>query len=554
MFKKSNKEPQFDIFGSVPSLLPDGACQKYNDQNRWHNQFREQVVMRMDESVYKVLFNDTMGAPNASIRILVGMMILKESFVWSDSQLFEHCQFNLLTRSSLGLFNINDPLPAESTYYLLRKRIYEYQKQNGEDLVEKSFDQITKEQIKEFQVNGQQIRMDSKLIGSNIAWYNRYEIIHETARLFYQAIPQKALDKKMSRTDRQALEQLLSEEGQKVVYRSTKGEIDQRMEKLGRLIHRLLKAVKQNPYREILTRVFKEQYKSSDGQITIRPKEEISSDSVQSPNDPECAYRNKNDHPVKGYSLNVTETCSDNQLNLITDVKVEKANVPDTTFVQDAITSTTEVTEQKIEKVYVDGAFHSPANDDFCKDNDIDLVLTGLQGGIARYDLELTQDGLIVTDTLTGECMQAVLARKSKRSKQNKWRIPTKKGYYYFSEQAVNASMLRKRMKERSENELYKRNNVEASIFQFSYPLRNNKTKYRGQFKQQMWAYCRGLWINLVRIINFTKQTCQRTFKTMEIPAQLAALCENFSFLINFQRNWSKQFTTVIFFTFIANF
>jgi hypothetical protein len=146
-------------------------------------------------------------------------------------------------------------------------------------------------------------------------------------------------------------------------------------------------------------------------------------------------------------------------------------------------------------------------------------VLTGIQGGIPRYDLELTQNGLIVTDTLTGECMQAVLARKSKRSKQNRWRIPTGKGYYYFSEQAVIASMLRKKIKNRSEDQLHKRNNVEATIFQFSYPLRNNKSKYRGLFKQQMWAYCRCLWINLVRIINFIKQICQRTSKAMEIPA-----------------------------------
>jgi len=49
--------------------------------------------MRIDESIFSVLFNDTTGAPNAPARTLVGMMILKESFGWSDSQLFEHCHF-----------------------------------------------------------------------------------------------------------------------------------------------------------------------------------------------------------------------------------------------------------------------------------------------------------------------------------------------------------------------------------------------------------------------------------------------------------------------------
>ena len=554
MFRKSNKEPQLDVFGSVPSMLDERSLKQYNDEKHWHNQFREQILIRIDESIFKGLFNETMGAPNAPIRILVGMMILKESFTWSDSQLFEHCQFNLLTRSSLGLFNINDPLPAESTYYLLRKRIYDHQKYCGEDLMDKVFDHITGEQIKEFTVNGQSIRMDSKLIGSNIAWCSRYEIIHETVRQFYQEIPTQGLKKKMSKGDRHDLDELLSEESRKVVYHSTKEELNLRMERLGQLIHRLLRAVKQNPYHDLLSRVFKEQYQLSDGQVTIRPKEEISSDSVQSPHDPDSAYRNKNNQQVKGYSLNVTETCSDNQLNLITDVKVDKANTPDTTFVQDAITSTTEVTEQKVDRVYLDGAYHSPDNDGFCKDNDIDLVLTGIQGGIPRYDLDLTQDGLIVTDTLTGECIQAILARKSKRSKQNRWRIPTEKGYYYFSEQAVIASMLRKKIRNRSEDELHKRNNVEATIFQLSYPLRNNKSKYRGLFKQQMWSYCRCLWINLVRIINFIKQICQRTFKTMETPVKLTVLCEIFSFQIDFQRNWNKQFSILVFLSIIANF
>ena len=96
MFKKSNREPQLDAFTSVPTMLESLASKQYSDQGHWHNQFREQVVMRIDESIFGVLFNNTIGAPNASVRTVIGMMILKESFGWSDSQLFEHCRFNLL--------------------------------------------------------------------------------------------------------------------------------------------------------------------------------------------------------------------------------------------------------------------------------------------------------------------------------------------------------------------------------------------------------------------------------------------------------------------------
>ncbi len=56
------------------------------------------------------------------------MMILKEGEGYSDQKLFENCHFNLLTRKVLGLTNIDDPVPAESTYYLLRKRIADYYK------------------------------------------------------------------------------------------------------------------------------------------------------------------------------------------------------------------------------------------------------------------------------------------------------------------------------------------------------------------------------------------------------------------------------------------
>lgn len=47
-------------------------------------------------------------------------------------------------------------------------------------------------------------------------------------------------------------------------------------------------------------RVFNEQYKiSEDQQIELRPKEEISSSSVQSPHDTDSAYRNKQGQQVK---------------------------------------------------------------------------------------------------------------------------------------------------------------------------------------------------------------------------------------------------------------
>ncbi len=554
MFKKSNKEPQLDAFSSVPMMLENSALKQYSDQNNWHNQFHDHVVMRIDEGIFSILFNNTTGAPNSPVRILVGMMILKESFVWSDSQLFEQCRFNLLVRGALGLYNMNDPVPVESTYYLLRKRIYDHQKQTAEDLMGKAFAQITSEQIKEFDVNGRSIRMDSKLIGSNIALFSRYEIIHQTLCMFYKSLD-NAAKSTLSATDLDQLEKLATEEPLKTVYRSTREELKGRLQPIGIISYKLLMlfANLQTEAFCLLSRVFNEQYKVTENQqVELRPKEEISSSSVQSPHDPDSAYRNKGDQKVKGYSVNITETCSEEGLNLITNVLVEKANTPDTAFVEPAIQATIEVTGQMVEKAYADGAYQSPANDGCCEN--IDMVFTGIQGAESRYDLEMTPEGLMVTDTKTGELIHAVLVKKQKNSKEDRWRIKTTTGHYYFSQQAIRASNMRREIKRRPFEELHKRNNVEATIFQFGIPLTNGKSKYRGLIKQKIWACCRCLWINLVRILNFTKQICQRTFKSMELPALVPFSLGYLNLQIRVQPGWSRKFSIALFLSIIFNF
>ena len=91
-------------------------------------------------------------------------------------------------------------------------------------------------------------------------------------------------------------------------------------------------------------------------------------------------------------------------------------------------------------------------------------------------------------------------------------------------------------------------------ILQIGFPLRNNKSKYRGLIKQKTWAYCRCLWINLIRILNFTKQICQRTFKTMEIPALEPFFSGYFNLQIRVQPILSRKFSIVLFLSIITNF
>ncbi len=425
--------------------------------------------------------------------------------------------------------------------------MHEHHRQTGEDLMELTFKQITSGQVQEFDINGHNIRMDSKLLSSNIAFYSRYEIIHHTLLRFYKVLDDRG-KKRLTAKVRAQIKELTEEEPKKTVYRSNKSEIESRLEYIGTLMYKLVRGFKNNQTEQyqLLCRVFNEQYiLTEDKQIELRQRAEINSDSTQSPHDPDSTFRKKGDQKVKGYSVNVTETISDDPLNLITDVIVGKSNTPDTEFVQPAIESTTQVTGQEVNTVYADGAYQSPNNDEYC--NDIDMVFTGIQGSPSRYDLEMTPAGLIATDTQTGERIQAALAKKQKNSKEERWRIKTDSGYKYFNQLAIRASEVRRTMKERPLEELHKRNNVEATIFQLSFFLRNNKSRYRGQFKHQTWAYARCLWINLVRINNFMKQTCQRTCESIENVAQSLSILKISSSFWSHRLRYNLKFSIEVY-------
>lgn len=512
MFKKTSENSQLDLLSGVPSMLEGKALEQYIDNKEWQNIFREQVLMKIDETKFKVLFSET-GAPNASIKLMVSMMILKEAKGWSDKQLFEEVQFNLLVRRALGLYNLNDKVMTPSTYYLFRKKVCEYEEQTGINLIELSFQDITSKQAIEFNVNGNSVRMDSKLIGSNIAYYSRYEIIHETLRMFYKELPQ-TLKQKISQQEKEELELILKEKGNEIVYRSTKEKLEERMQSLGLLIWKLLQMFKGSEVKlyATLQRVFEDHYKVEEqsNRVIIKDKKEIASTSVQSPHDPECTYRNKKEQKIKGYHSNITETCDDNSLNLITAAQIDVASTSENEFMKEGIEKTETVLVKHINDLHADGAYHSTDNDDYCEENNINFYLTGIQGSPGRYDLSNIETDQTVTDTQTSEIIPAV------KTKSGNWKIKTEKGVRYFKPEEIKICQIRKSIAELPPEIKNKRCNVEATIFQLCFYTRNNKTRYRGLFKHKIWMFFRCLWINFVRIAKYVLQLIKNDPKLLQ--------------------------------------
>lgn len=534
MFRKTATSRQANIFTSPGSYLGKSSLKYYDSATSWHNQFCNNVVNKIDESTFSVLFDENNGAPNASLRVLVGMMIIKEGQGWSDEQLFENCRYNLLVRRALGLFNLDDAVPSPSTYYLFRHNIVAYNAAQGKDLLKQCQAQITRNQLVEYNVSGKRVRMDSKLLGSNIKWYSRYELIHETLRQAIKESPGAINRLELSEEESALVKSIAGESGEKAIYRSTKEEIDRSLVALGELVHRIVTVTQlgggAGPAFQTLKSVFEQQYDvAEDKSVHPKSNKALSAQSIQSPHDTDCTYRSKDDQQVKGYSVNVTETCNASPesgapvLNLITDVQVAKATQADNAYLEEAIAETSKLLPDQIESVNADGAYHSPENQSFCMAASIVLLLSALQGARPGYDLVLDEAGnLNITDLEHKTTIIAQPVKPRKKTSKEKWKIRKADGKYrYFDRQSIATAALRRKMKDVPIEELTRRNNVEATIFQMGYHYSNNKSRYRTLAKHKLWAYSRALWINHVRIAKYVALTSKNLFFSLKSAARV---------------------------------
>ena len=127
MFRRSAPSSPPDLFRSFESHFTGRKRNRLNDPLCWHNLFYEHITSKVDEDLFRMMFAADVGRPNAPIRQLVSMMIIKEGFGWSDADLFDQCRFNVLVMGALGLMNLTDEVPVESTYYLFKQALYAYQ-------------------------------------------------------------------------------------------------------------------------------------------------------------------------------------------------------------------------------------------------------------------------------------------------------------------------------------------------------------------------------------------------------------------------------------------
>ena len=506
MFKSTSPKSEQSLFSGISQHLGNKKLNKLTDAKTWYNVFFQEITSQIREDIFQSLYSNNNGRPNASIRRLVAMIILKEGQNWTDEQLYENCHFNIVVMQAIGLSNVDEEVPVESTYYDFKSKLVQHHRETGENLFEILFREITGDQIKKFNVNGRIIRMDSKLIQSNIKTGCQLHKVLETLQFYFRS-QSKGWEKQVKKkSDRKFIKEIMSKPVSNHLYGMTKDEKSTWLRRLGFLIRKVLNIFQgedSEPYNR-LSRMYEEHYIDTEEKGNPpRPKEkeEMKADGIQSVHDPDAAYRSKGQgnsrQQVSGYSANITETAK-GDLRLITDVQVEKATQSDSSYLEVAAQKTTELTDQPIEQVHTDGGYDSIENRTrFADYIGQEWHLAKCIGGKKRCEFKHKEDGtILILDPATNSWVKAEMSRNGK------YRIPTPgrtSKYRYFKKEQVKAGIELAKVRPK-EIDGGIRANMESTIHQVFHTLSAGKSKYRGLLKHKLFVTSRALWINCKRI------------------------------------------------------
>ena len=453
---------------------------------------------------------------------MVSALIMMNHKGWTFEELFNRMDFDILTRTAFGLSDINDDTVCPATIFNFQNKISKYFSENKVNLIEKTFDNLTKEQIKALGIKTNIQRSDSTLIASNIRNYSRLQLLVEVLLRLFRIL--NDADKKQFSDELKRY--LKYESSEQYIYHLRGIDLPHELEAIGQIYSKLYACFKET-YKETETfqtfkRVFFEHFKLDEDKINVIPSKELGSGIVQSPDDLDATYRKKGDDKSHGTIINVVETCHpDNELNLITDLVVKPNNVDDSEILNERIDKILEKTPDLAE-LHTDGGYGSEGNDKRFDELNITHIQTAIRGRESKVKLDIAE---ISDEKYLISCpFQSVESTKSKtRFKANFiYQIckdcphvndcPTKqhKKYrvYYFKHEDYLKNRRHKSIELLPKERRKLRANVEATMKEFKNKIPDGKLKVRGLYKTIIFAFTKAMSINFGRIYRNNAKKC----------------------------------------------
>jgi hypothetical protein len=564
MFRKNTKHQQPALI-SAASELPEK--QRKRLENSWAGTFYKEFFSRIDEQSFAVLYSEKDSRPNVPVNVLVGLEALKAGFGWSDQELYENYCYSLQVRYALGYDRLGDGDFEIRSLYYFRERLSKYNAEEGVNLLEKAFEQITDAQIVDLKVRTGMQRMDSTQIASNIVSASRLRLLVEAVR---------RVERILNEADRARLSETFApypcgkDSAGHYTYRVKGKEAQQEhLQKIGQTIYALLQELKSAYAAElayqVLGRIFAENFNLLESGPRAKENTEITSSCLQSVDDLEATYRAKGTGHYKGYVANVTETCDpENEIQLITKVQVAPNHVDDGQLLAEALPNLKERTA--LETMITDGGYGSEVSDDALQEQEVTLIQTAIRGAqpsadkfsLSDFVIEQNEKGDPSQITCPQEQTVAVLPGRT-----TGWQVrfdpslcaacpfqengrcrtqPQKRDPRYlltFTTHEMRAAQRRKNYLVHQDHSHNLRSAVEATVRSVKHPFPAGKLPVRGQFRVTCVAIASAATANVRRIQRYliTKMKQAEAAKSLQSEAIPATAVSFFVFSARWLRS-----------------
>lgn len=395
MFRPNKQHQQANLFGWEYILT---AKQYKLLQESEGYAFYQEIFCAIDESIFAPLYSDKASAPNVGVNILVSAILLQQKYNWTEAELEAHLHFDVQTRVALGLANFDAPSFSIRTFYNFKNRLADYHASTGINLLTFLFSSLTGKQLTKYGVNGSIQRIDSVQVSSHIAHYSRLALLGEILCRLYRIL---------TSTDKETYADLFapySKGGQKYVYKLKANGGESALEQLAATYQSVFTFLYKDYHTDATFQLFEEvlhqhfNVKFNDelndleaSMITVKTASELSSNSIQSPDDVDATYRSKNGVGRKGYTITASETCDpESDLNLITTVTTKVNTVDDSQILEEVLPDMAIITPA-LNEAHVDGAYSSPTIDEMAEALDITIVQTAVRGRKAKVVMDITE-------------------------------------------------------------------------------------------------------------------------------------------------------------------
>jgi len=524
MFKENKDYLQTNLF-SFENQLSKEKAEKLRKSEEYY--FFKMIFSKIKEDDFAVLYSEKCSRPNAAVNQLVSALILMNRKGWTYEELFNRIDFDLLTRSALGLFTIEEAPFCQATIFNFQNLLADHYIRTGENLLERVFDGLTEKQLKALKLKTNIQRSDSFLAASNIRNYSRLQLLIEVLIRLHRILTKK---EKKKYSDKFA--PYIKQSSGQYIYHLKGSDLNSEIEKIGEVYHWLYKKLEKKysgvEIFQTFERVYTEHFTVADKKVEVIAAEELTSSIVQSPDDVEATYRRKRTKESRGQSINITETANpENPVSLLTDVSVNPNNKDDSKVLNKRLDVMKEKTPD-LEELHTDGAYGSEDNDEKMEELDILHVPTGIRGREGKVEIKIEKKRKERYNvSCPGQKVKAKKARKKFRANFDlkkcsscslKEICPTielkNSRAYYFTK----ADYMQKNRQQninkipRARRKL--RPNVESTVNEFTCKTKKGKLKVRGAFKAEIFAFTMALSINFGRIYRLI----------LENPEEYAAL------------------------------